>query len=66
MTQPRQVISNTEILMFILGWQGGTVHQVAEVLGISTGTILNADYDKMQDLMRLAQRKRTRDMRDKA
>ena len=25
-------LANAEILMYVLGWQGGTVHQVAEVL----------------------------------
>lgn len=48
-------ISNTEILCFILGWQGGTVHQVAEALGVASELILNADYMLMQHLMRKAQ-----------
>ncbi|HEX4283687.1 MAG TPA: hypothetical protein VHZ28_01255, partial [Terracidiphilus sp.] len=51
-----QRLSNTEILCFIVGWQGGTLHQLAEKLGVSTNEILHADYDQMQDLMRLAQK----------
>jgi hypothetical protein len=51
-----QRLSNTEILCFIVGWQGGALHQLAEKLGVSTNEILNADYDQMQDLMRLAQK----------
>lgn len=54
----RQRLSNTEILMFIRGWQGGTVYQIATELGVTTLDIVNADYDRMQDLMRLAQSKR--------
>lgn len=53
-----QIVSNTEILIFIVGWQGGTIHQIAEHLSIKTSDIILADYDKMQDLMRLAQTKR--------
>lgn len=53
-----QSISNTEILMFILGWQGGTIHQLADAMGVPNWRIMNATYDDMQDLMRLAQQKR--------
>jgi len=53
-----QRLSNTEILMFVRGWQGGTVDQIAAELGVTTLDIINADYDRMQDLMRLAQSKR--------
>jgi len=49
-------ISNTEILMFIVGWQGGTLKQLASHLKVAEDEILSADYAKMQDLMRLAQR----------
>lgn len=52
-----QVVTNTEILMFISGWQGGTVHQIAEHLGVSITAIMLADYEDMQRLMRLAQQK---------
>lgn len=51
-----QTISNAEILMFILGWQGGTIHDVATALGVSAYSIADADYEKMQDLMRSAQK----------
>lgn len=80
----KQIITNTEILMFIMGWQGGTIHQVVEelskkyqeinpnsdsikelfyggkngCLGDWMSLILDANYDQMQDLMRLAQRVR--------
>ena len=52
---PAQVISNTEILMFIMGFQGGTVHQLAQVLQETPSSIINADYEYMQHLMRVAQ-----------
>ena len=54
--QTEQKLSNTEILIFIVGWQGGTVHQLAQHLGVATRVILDANYDEMQDLMRLAQK----------
>jgi Fic family protein len=44
-----------QILAFILGWQGGTVHQVADELKVSVQDVLNADDDKMQNLCRMAQ-----------
>lgn len=51
-------MSNTEVLCFVLGWQGGTIHQVAQQLGVTTQLILDADYDMMQWLCRLAQVRR--------
>lgn len=51
----KQVLSNTEVLLFILGYQGGTIHQLAKELGVKDTTILNADYEIMQGLCRLAQ-----------
>lgn len=51
-------MTNTEILMFILGWQGGTIHQLSKALGVADTLILDADNDAMQELCRLAQRKR--------
>ena len=51
-------VPNSIVLMFIFGWQGGTVHQVAETLNVSVLDILNADFDRMQDLMRMAQIRR--------
>lgn len=35
--------TNTELLMMALGWQGGTVHQVAQATGLKVETILNLD-----------------------
>jgi hypothetical protein len=51
-------MSNTEILCFVLGWQGGTVHQTAERLGVTTDDILNATPERMRELCRLAQQRR--------
>lgn len=51
-------MSNTEILCYILGWQGGTVHQVASELGETVETILHADDEQMGILARAAQQKR--------
>ena len=48
-------LSNTEILCFVLGWQGGTVHQVAEILHVEIAAILDADHDQMHTLCRAAQ-----------
>ena len=53
-----QTMSTTEILCFVLGWQGGTVHQVARALDVTTSHVLEATYDDMQDLCRQAQRVR--------
>lgn len=50
-------MSNTEILLFVLGYQGGTIHQLAQELEVSQDYILDATYEDMQDLCRLAQRK---------
>lgn len=46
---------NTHVLCFVLGWQGGTIHQVAAALGVTTQSILDADYDIMGELCRKAQ-----------
>lgn len=35
--------TNTELLMNALGWQGGTVHQVAQETGLSVLEILSLD-----------------------
>lgn len=59
-------LSNTEILCFILGWQGGTVHQVVEMLNNFTGNqltaadIIDATPEEMRVLMRDAQSARHR------
>lgn len=54
----KNVMPNTHVLCFVLGWQGGTIHQVAKLLGVTTSDICNADYDRMGDLCRMAQEKR--------
>lgn len=50
-------LTNTEILCFVLGWQGGTVHQVAKALEVEVQYILDANHDQMLDLCRKAQLK---------
>lgn len=50
-------VPNTFALCFALGWQGGTVHQVAETLETTVQDILTADEDRMGVLLRLAQQK---------
>lgn len=35
-------LTNTEILCFLLGCQGGTIHQLSHTLGFSVSSILNA------------------------
>lgn len=49
-------MTNTEILCFVLGWQGGTVHQVAATLGVAVDDVIIATPEKMRELCRLAQR----------
>lgn len=49
-------LTNLEILCFVLGQQGGTVHQVARDLSVTANEILEADYEKMQELCRAAQK----------
>lgn len=34
-------MTNTELLMKALGWQGGTVHQVASDTGLTVSEVLN-------------------------
>ena len=48
-------LPNTAVLCFVMGNQGGTVHQVARDLGVEVNDILYADYDKMGELCRKAQ-----------
>ena len=48
-------ITLTEILCFVLGWQGGTIHLVSKELMVPTEVILEADYPTQQWLCRLAQ-----------
>jgi hypothetical protein len=48
-------LPNAQVLMFVLGWQGGTIHQVSKALGVTDSAILDADYDQMGELCRAAQ-----------
>lgn len=50
-------LSNTRILIYVLGWQGGTLTQVAQELGVAGTVILEADEDGMDVLCRMAQRR---------
>lgn len=52
-------MNNTEILCFVLGWQGGTVHQVSQKLNISITEILDANPEQMRELCRKAQQVRS-------
>jgi len=47
-------VSNTEILCSVLGWQGATVHQVADELNVKSKDIIEATPDDMRKLMRRA------------
>lgn len=49
-------MTNTHILAFMLGYQGGTVHQIAQELGVETAYIIDATDGEMENLMRKAQR----------
>lgn len=48
-------LSNTAVLCFVLGWQGGTIHLVAQALDVTTTDIFNADAQRMGELCRIAQ-----------
>ena len=48
-------MTNTQILAFILGYQGGTVHQIAAELKVTVAEVLDADDKAMQVLCRNAQ-----------
>lgn len=50
-------LGNTHVLMFVRGWQGGTLSQIAEELGVTGSDILDADGTRMGELARIAQRK---------
>ena len=49
-------VTNLVALQFAIGYQGGTVHQMAKALRVNTDDILNADDERMGDLLRLAQK----------
>ncbi len=48
-------MTNLEVICFVLGWQGGTLEQVAKALNVHTDIVLNADNSKMLELCRKAQ-----------
>lgn len=41
-------MNNTQCLMIALGWQGGTVHQVSEEIGVSVQDILYKKIDRIE------------------
>ncbi|URC22803.1 hypothetical protein KASHIRA_02290 [Serratia phage vB_SmaM-Kashira] len=43
----------TELLMNALGWQGGTVHQVALATGLKVQTVLDLEGFKIEDVYQL-------------
>lgn len=49
------MLTNTEILCYVLGWQGGTIHQVGAALNCSCDRILKATGDDLHMLCRDAQ-----------
>ena len=49
-------VTNLTALIFAMGRQGGTIHQVATDLGLKPEEILNADEEKMEEYLRMAQR----------
>lgn len=40
--------TNTELLCEVLGWQGGTVHQVAKETGLTVEQIVNTDRNSLE------------------
>lgn len=50
-------VPNSIVLMFVRGWQGGTIHQIAAELGVTPIEIERADMERMGELMRLAQQR---------
>ena len=53
-----QTLTNTEILLFVSGYQHGTVDQVSKLLGCTANEIVNAGYAEMQKLIQQAQKYR--------
>ena len=39
-TQNKDVVTRTEALMRAFGWQGGTIHQIAEITGCSAQDLI--------------------------
>lgn len=58
-------VTNLTALCFTMGRQGGTIHQVADDLGVESAFILNANEDAMGDLLRIAQEYRNKTHRFK-
>ena len=48
-------VTNLVALQFAMGYQGGTIHQMAKKLRVDTSDILNANDERMDDLLRRAQ-----------
>ena len=48
-------LTNTEVLCFVMSWQGGTLEQVQLALCVPARDILEADAQTMGDLCRRAQ-----------
>lgn len=48
-------LTNTEVLCYVLGWQGGTVHQVQQALAVRLEGILESNAEAMGELCRRAQ-----------
>lgn len=60
---PDTPLTNTEILCYVLGWQGGSIHQVARAMNVETDEVLAADATRMRELCRMAQVVRRREGR---
>ncbi len=52
---PSCPLTNTEVLCFVIGWQGGTLAELALALCVPGEMIQTADREKMQELCRRAQ-----------
>lgn len=50
-------VPNSVVLMFVRGWQGGTINQIAAELDVTPQEILSANINRMGELMRVAQAK---------
>ena len=48
-------LTNTEVLCFVVGWQGGTLTELSLALCVPAEKIQNATREEMQDLCRRAQ-----------
>lgn len=48
-------LTNSEVLIFVLGWQGGTLKMVCDVLGVRASQVLGAKHGDMVALCSNAQ-----------